>query len=403
MLRFNFRAKDKGGKLISGVVEANNEKHAASLVREKDLILLSLSLQRKDNLSVIINRFRNRIREDDVATFTCQLSTMVNAGLPITESLLILKNQARTPAIRDMLSQVLADVQEGQSLSSAISKYSNVFPPTYVALIKAGEAGGVLDNVLARLSDNMEKQVEFKGKVKGALIYPVIVVIGMVLVAAIMMIFVIPKMLSLYSEFGAELPGPTRILMSVSGFFAKFWWLMLVIIAFLINFLINYHKTKTGRRKIDELILKIPIFGDLQRQVALTELTRTLSLLVGAGVSILEALGILSQISGNAVIGDALEDSAKQVEKGFPLAYAFSKHPEAFPYILSQMVAVGEETGKMSEVLAKVSHIFEVESDQKVKALTSAIEPIVMVILGVGVGFLVIAVILPIYNLTSQF
>jgi len=403
MMRFNFKAKDKKGRLVAGLVEANNEKHAASLVREKELILLSLSPQRKDNLSVIINKFKNRIKEDDVSTFTRQLATMVNAGLPITESLLILKNQARGAALKEMLSQILADVQEGQSLSSAIGKYPNVFSPTYIALLKAGEAGGVLDNVLSRLSDNMEKQVEFKGKVKGALIYPVIVVIGMVLVAAIMMIFVIPKMLSLYSEFGAELPGPTKILMSVSGFFAKFWWLMLIIIAFLINFLITYRKTKTGRRKIDELILKIPIFGDLQRQVALTELTRTLSLLVGAGVSILEALGILSQISGNAVIGDALEDSAKQVEKGFPLAYAFSKHPEAFPYILSQMVAVGEETGKMSEVLAKVSHVFEVESDQKVKALTSAIEPIVMVVLGVGVGFLVIAVILPIYNLTSQF
>ena len=403
MMRFNFKAKDKKGRLVAGLVEANDEKHAASLVREKELILLSLSPQRKDNLSVIINKFKNRIKEDDVSTFTRQLSTMVNAGLPITESLLILKNQARGAALKEMLSQILADVQEGQSLSSAIGKYPNVFSPTYIALLKAGEAGGVLDNVLSRLSDNMEKQVEFKGKVKGALIYPVIVVIGMVLVAAIMMIFVIPKMLSLYSEFGAELPGPTKILMSVSGFFAKFWWLMLIIIAFGINFLITYRKTKTGRRKIDELILKIPIFGDLQRQVALTELTRTLSLLVGAGVSILEALGILSQISGNAVIGDALEDSAKQVEKGFPLAYAFSKHPEAFPYILSQMVAVGEETGKMSEVLAKVSHVFEVESDQKVKALTSAIEPIVMVVLGVGVGFLVIAVILPIYNLTSQF
>lgn len=403
MMRFNFKAKDKKGRLVAGLVEANDEKHAASLVREKELILLSLSPQRKDNLSVIINKFKNRIKEDDVSTFTRQLATMVNAGLPITESLLILKNQARGSALKEMLSQILADVQEGQSLSSAIGKYPNVFSPTYIALLKAGEAGGVLDNVLSRLSDNMEKQVEFKGKVKGALIYPVIVVIGMVLVAAIMMIFVIPKMLSLYSEFGAELPGPTKILMSVSGFFAKFWWLMLIIIAFLINFLITYRKTKTGRRKIDELILKIPIFGDLQRQVALTELTRTLSLLVGAGVSILEALGILSQISGNAVIGDALEDSAKQVEKGFPLAYAFSKHPEAFPYILSQMVAVGEETGKMSEVLAKVSHVFEVESDQKVKALTSAIEPIVMVVLGVGVGFLVIAVILPIYNLTSQF
>jgi len=403
MMRFNFKAKDKKGRLVAGLVEANDEKHAASLVREKELILLSLSPQRKDNLSVIINKFKNRIKEDDVSTFTRQLATMVNAGLPITESLLILKNQARGAALKEMLSQILADVQEGQSLSSAIGKYPNVFSPTYIALLKAGEAGGVLDNVLSRLSDNMEKQVEFKGKVKGALIYPVIVVIGMVLVAAIMMIFVIPKMLSLYSEFGAQLPGPTRVLMSVSSFFAKSWLFVLIIIAFGVNFLITYRKTKTGRRKIDELILKIPIFGDLQRQVALTELTRTLSLLVGAGVSILEALGILSQISGNAVIGDALEDSASQVEKGFPLAYAFSKHPEAFPYILSQMVAVGEETGKMSEVLAKVSHIFEVESDQKVKALTSAIEPIVMVILGVGVGFLVIAVILPIYNLTSQF
>jgi len=402
-MRFNFKAKDKKGRLVAGLVEANDEKHAASLVREKELILLSLSPQRKDNLSVIINKFKNRIKEDDVSTFTRQLATMVNAGLPITESLLILKNQARGAALKEMLSQILADVQEGQSLSSAIGKYPNVFSPTYIALLKAGEAGGVLDNVLSRLSDNMEKQVEFKGKVKGALIYPVIVVIGMVLVAAIMMIFVIPKMLSLYSEFGAQLPGPTRVLMSVSSFFAKSWLFVLIIIAFGVNFLITYRKTKTGRRKIDELILKIPIFGDLQRQVALTELTRTLSLLVGAGVSILEALGILSQISGNAVIGDALEDSASQVEKGFPLAYAFSKHPEAFPYILSQMVAVGEETGKISEVLAKVSHIFEVESDQKVKALTSAIEPVVMVILGVGVGFLVIAVILPIYNLTSQF
>ncbi|BCX14934.1 MAG: phytochrome sensor protein [Patescibacteria group bacterium] len=403
MRRFNFKAKDRNGKLVSGLVEANDERHAASLIREKDLILLSLSSQREDNLNLILNKFKNRIKEDDVATFTRQLATMVNAGLPITESLLILKNQAQNAALKDMLTQILADVQEGQSLSNAIGKYPNVFSPTYIALLKAGEAGGVLDNVLSRLSDNMEKQVEFKGKVKGALIYPVIVVIGMVLVAAIMMIFVIPKMLSLYSEFGADLPGPTKVLMSVSGFFAKFWWLMLIIIAFLFNFFITYRKTKTGRRKIDELILKIPIFGDLQRQVALTELTRTLSLLVGAGVSILEALSILSQISGNAVIGDALEDSSKDVEKGFPLAYAFAKHSEAFPYILSQMVAVGEETGKMSEVLAKVSHVFEVESDQKVKALTSAIEPLVMIVLGIGVGFLVIAVILPIYNLTSQF
>jgi len=403
MLSFNFKAKSKNGELITGLVEANNEKHAASLIRDKGFILISLTLKRKDSLTLLINRFRKGVSDEEVSNITRQLATMIDAGLPITESLIILRNQVKNAQLRDILNQILTDVEEGESLSSAISKHPAVFPPAYVALLKAGEAGGALDTILSRLSDNMEKQVEFKGKVKGALVYPVIVVVGMVLVAVIMMIFVIPKMLSLYSEFGAELPGPTKVLVVISGFLARFWWLMLAIMAIGINFLTAYRRTALGRKKIDELVLKIPIFGELQKQVILTELTRTLSLLVGTGVSILESLGILSQISSNAVIELALKDCAKLVEKGFPLAYAFSRHPEAFPHILTQMIAVGEETGKMSEVLSKVSHVFEVESDQKIKALTSAIEPIVMIILGIGVGFLVIAVILPIYNLTSQF
>ncbi len=402
MKTFNFKAKDKNGKLVRGKVEANDEKYAAQLIREKGLILISLSVEAKSNLLSLIEGLGKKVKAEEVSNFTRQISTMVGAGLPITEALNILKVQSRG-RMQEIVSQILADVEEGQSFSSAISKYPDVFSQTYVALIKAGEAGGVLDNVLSRLSDTLEKQIEFKGKVKGALIYPVIVVIGMIVVAFVMMVFVIPKMLSLYSEFGAELPTPTKILMNVSGFFAKFWWLFLAAFAVFLNFFIGYRKTKSGKRKVDELILKIPIFGDLQRQVILTELTRTLSLLTGTGVSILDSLSISSQVVGNAVISEALDESAKDVEKGFPIAFSFSKHPEAFPYILSQMIAVGEETGKMSEVLAKVSHVFEVESDQKVKALTAAIEPLVMIVLGIGVGFLVIAVILPIYNLTSQF
>lgn len=402
MKTFNFKAKDKNGKLVRGKVEANDEKYAAQLIREKGLILISLSVEAKSNLLSLIEGLGKKVKAEEVSNFTRQISTMVGAGLPITEALNILKVQSRG-RMQEIVSQILADVEEGQSFSSAISKYPDVFSQTYVALIKAGEAGGVLDNVLSRLSDTLEKQIEFKGKVKGALIYPVIVVIGMIVVAFVMMVFVIPKMLSLYSEFGAELPTPTKILMNVSSFFAKFWWLFLAAFAVFLNFFIGYRKTKSGKRKVDELILKIPIFGDLQRQVILTELTRTLSLLTGAGVSILDSLSISSQVVGNAVISEALDESAKDVEKGFPIAFSFSKHPDAFPYILSQMIAVGEETGKMSEVLAKVSHVFEVESDQKVKALTAAIEPLVMIVLGIGVGFLVIAVILPIYNLTSQF
>lgn len=401
MKRFNYKAKDKAGRLVTGEVEANSIDHAARLVRGKSLYVISIVPKRESPFE-IIRRFRDRVTPGDVATFTRQLATMINAGLPITEALLILRSQSKG-SMQKIVSQILADVEAGDSLSASLDKHPKIFSKTYMALIKSGEVGGVMDKVLTRLADTLEKQQEFNGKVKGALIYPAVIVIGMVIVSVIMMIFVIPRLTSLYGEFNATLPLPTRILIGISNIMIKFWPVILGIggIGFYVFKL--YRSTKIGRRTTDELMFKIPVFGDLQKQVILTELTRTLSLMVGAGVSILEALNITSEVVGNSVISDALKDSAIQVEKGFPIAFAFAKHPEAFPFLLSQMVAVGEETGKMDDVLTKISHVFEVESDQKVKSLTAAIEPMVMVLLGLGVGFLVIAVILPIYNLTSQF
>jgi type IV pilus assembly protein PilC len=401
MKRFTYKAKDKTGRIVNGEVESSSEQMAARLVREKGLTVISLTPAR-ESLASLIRKLRDRITAGDVATLTRQVATMINAGLPITESLLILRSQSKG-ALQKVVAQVLTDVEGGESLSTSLSRHPKVFSPTYIALVKSGELGGVLDQVLARLADNLEKQQEFKGRVKGALIYPAIIVIGMVVVAIVMMIFVIPKLTSLYGEFGAKLPTATRILIGVSNFSFHFWPIGLAALIIGIYGYRAYRKTAIGRRKTDELIFKIPIVGELQKQIILTELTRTLSLMVGSGVSILEALNICAAVVGNEVLGDALRDAAKQVEKGFPIAYSFSKHPEAFPFILSQMVAVGEETGKMDEVLNKVSHVFEIESDQKVKALTSAVEPLVMILLGVGVGFLVIAIILPIYNLTSQF
>lgn len=401
MQRFNYKAKDKDGRLSTGEVEANSMNHAARLVREKGLVVISIT-PKFDSPLDFIRRFRERVTPNNVATFTRQLSTMVNAGLPITESLLILRSQSN-PSMQKIVAQILADVEAGESLSKAISRHDRIFSKTYIALVKSGEVGGVMDQVLLRLADNLEKQSEFRGKVKGALIYPAIIIIGMFVVGLVLMIFVIPRLTSLYAEFNAELPLPTRILMGVSGFFVKFWPVSLGLIAVGSYIFKVYRETALGRRKTDELYFKLPVIGELQKQVVLTELTRTLALMVGSGVSILDALNITSEVVSSSIVSDALKDCAKQVEKGFPVAFAFGKHPEAFPFILSQMIAVGEETGKMDEVLTKISHIFEVESDQKVKALTSAIEPIVMVILGLGVGFLVIAVILPIYNLTSQF
>ena len=401
MKRFNYKAKDSAGRVVTGEVEAADMGSAAKLIKGKGFFVISLT-PKIDNPLSLLRRMREKITGADVATFTRQLSTMINAGLPITEGLLILRSQSKK-SMQRVVAQLLADVEAGDSFSNALSKHPKIFGKTYIALVKSGEVGGVLDAVLLRLADNLEKQQEFGSKVKGALIYPVIIVVGMVLVSAIMMIFVIPKLLSLYSDFNATLPLPTKILIGMSSFFVKYWFIILALGGIALYVLRLYKATPEGRRKIDELIFKIPVYGELQRQIILTELTRTLSMMVGAGVSILESLHITSEVVGNTLISDALIDAANQVEKGFPIAFAFSRHPEAFPFILSQMVAVGEETGKMDEVLTKISHIFEVESDEKVKGLTAAIEPIVMVVLGLGVGFLVIAVILPIYNLTSSF
>ncbi len=399
--RFNYKAKDKHGKLTTGEVEAANVSEAAKLIRNKGFYVISIS-PKMDSPFALLKRVRERITTQDVATFTRQLSTMINAGLPITEALLVLRSQSKGP-MQVIVAQILADVEAGESLSASMEKHNKIFSRTYIALVKSGEVGGVMDTVLSRLADTLEKQQEFNGKVKGALIYPAIIVIGMVIVSFIMMIFVIPRLTSLYSEFNAELPLPTKVLIGISTFMVNYWFIILGLFGMGLYIFSLYRKTPEGKRQTDELMFKIPVFGDLQRQVIMTELTRTMSLMVGSGVPILEALNITAEVVANSLISDALKDAASQVEKGFPIAFSFSRHPEAFPFLLSQMIAVGEETGKMDEVLQKISHIFEVESDEKVKGLTAAIEPLVMVLLGLGVGFLVIAVILPIYNLTSQF
>lgn len=399
MKKFIYTAKDLSGQTIKGEVEAPNEYLAAKLVRERGLIVISI--RSGENIFTSFNKLRFRITSSDVTSFTRQFATMINAGIPITEALSILRLQSN-PSLQRIVAQLLADVEGGKSLSIAMSAHPKVFSPTYIALVKSGESGGVLDTVLVRLSDNLEREQEFKGKIKGALIYPVIIVIGMIIVVFIMMVFVVPRLTDIYKQFNAKLPIMTEILIAVSTFFANAWPLVIAAVGAIYWGLTLYRRTPSGRRKMDELVFKIPLIGEFQMKVFLAEVTRTLSLMFGAGVTILEGLDITSNVISNVVISDALKDSAKQVEKGFPVSFAFAKHPEAFPYLVSQMVAIGEETGKMDEVLTKVSHIYEVESDQKVKALTAAFEPIIMVILGLGVAFLVVAIILPIYNLTSS-
>ena len=326
---------------------------------------------------------------------------MIVAGLSLPDSLTILRTQTTNPAFARVL-DIEHQIVGGGNLADSLGKYPTYFPAIYVALIRAGESSGTLDKVLSRLAETLEAQREFKSKVQGAMIYPVIIVIGMVAVVMVMMTVVIPKLTDLYKDFGISLPVSTQILITMSQFFVRFWWLMIIAgVGGFFGFM-KWKKTAVGERIMDSLILRIPLFGELQKKVILVEFTRTLGMLITAGIHILEGLNILRDSVGNVLFRDAITDISKKVEKGFPLGDTFAQY-DVFPPIVSQMMKVGEETGKLDDTLGKLSHYFETESEHLVKGLTTAIEPIIMVVLGVGVGFIVISVITPIYNLTSQF
>lgn len=399
MIKFDYRAKDEKGKTISGVVEARNEEQAVKLLRARKLLVTSIRPQR-GALFPQIKGIR-RIKMDDKVNFTRQLSTMINAGLPLTEALSILETQA-SPAMSVVVAEVLSGVEGGGSLADAMEKHPKVFDTVYVALVRAGEAAGILDNVLNRLAENMEEQREFQSKVTGAMVYPAIIVTGMVIVAGIMIIFVIPRLTVLYEEFQAELPFATKVLLSISKFASSYWWLGVALLVGAIYPLRLLSRYPTFKKRYDELYFRFPVMGNLRRQTMLTEFSRTLGLLIGSGILVVDALNIVKDSLGSLTYEKALTEAIGQVEKGFPLAAALAQ-TEVFPPILPQMIAVGEETGKLDEVLGKISTYFQQESETTVKGLTTALEPLIMIVLGIGVAFLLVAVIMPIYNLTSQF
>ena len=313
----------------------------------------------------------------------------------------ILREQTTNQEFAKILSDIEHQIVGGGTLADALSKYPSHFSSIYISLIRAGESSGLMDKVLTRLAETMESQREFRAKVQGAMIYPSIIIVGMIVVAGVMMVVVIPKLTELYKDFGISLPLTTRILIAVSNFIIHFWWLIILGAGGAVAGIQKWKKTSSGERIIDTYMLKIPVLGNLQKKVILVEFTRTLSMLLSA-IHILDALKILKNSLGNVLYRDAIDDIGKKVEKGFTLGDTFQAHKE-FPAIVAQMMKVGEETGKMDDTLLKLSVYFQSETENLVKGLTTAIEPIIMVFLGVGVGFIVISVITPIYNLTAQF
>lgn len=401
MEKFEYLAVTKDKKKVKGQIEAITYAQAVAVLRTKGFFVIRLNkIDVLPGWMLIFNRWQ-RVKNQDVVHFTRQLATMIKAGLPLTTALSILKYQSNAAMVK-VVDDVLREVEGGGSFSRALTKYRNIFDQVYLSLIESGEAAGVLDKVLLRLAENLEKQQEFRLKTKNALIYPAIISIAMVIVAVVMTVFVIPKLTSLYAEFDAELPVMTRILIGISNFMVKSWYLWLGFGAVVSVAISRWRRLPSGREFFDRISLKVPVFGPLKVKVILTEITRTLALLIESGVSIIEALNITSGTANNILFTSSIKRAAKEVEKGISLAAAIGQF-EHFPPIVSQMLAVGEETGKIDEVMFNLSGYFETEAEQAVKGLTTAIEPLMMILLGVGVAFLVIAIVLPIYNLTSQF
>lgn len=400
-MNFIYKSKDRSGTTHNGEIEAADLHSAVMILRGKGLVLISVTPKSLPAGS-FFTKFFNKVPFNQIVTLTRQLATMVSAGLTLSESVDILYEQADNKRLKQALEEISDDIKGGLTLAQALSRQGDIFPPLYVNLVKSGEASGKLDEVLSKMADSLEKDREFRSKIKGAMIYPLVVITMMFVVIIIMMIFVIPKLTGLYKDSTLDLPLPTKILIATSGAFVNFWWLMLAILAVLVIVIKRWVATPTGGLEFDRLMLKLPIVGKIITNVTLTNFNRTFGLLSAAGIPILSAINIVGDITQNKVFKNALKDAYSGVERGLNFSAQLMVLP-VFPKIVSQMVRVGEETGKLDEIFYKLSDYFEQESDNLVKNLTTAIEPIVLIILGIGVAFLVLSIILPIYKLTTSF
>lgn len=401
MTKFSYRAKDNRNQTVTGVLDVSDEKTVSSMLRGQGLFVIDI----KPNISVSFFKafsahFSKGVGSSDIVNFTRQLSVMISAGLTITEALTAIRNQATNRSLEKLVTDLSVSVEGGMSFSDGLARHKNVFPEIYVAVVQSGETSGILDTMLNRLADNLEKERELRGKVKGALLYPAIILVGVIGVIAAMMIFVVPQMSNLYSQLNIELPFTTKIVIAVSNFFTALWYIAFLLMAGIYIGFSSWRKTASGKKTFDDFVLKTPAWGKLETATNVVEISRTLALLVGAGTPIIEALNSVGRGARNTLFQEAVFRVAKKVEKGLSLTVAFSHEP-IFPALIVQMARVGEEAGKLDEVMLKMSTYFESEVERSVKTFTTLLEPIILIMLALVVGFIMISVIMPIYSITQ--
>lgn len=399
MLTFVYTARDTGtNKVIHSTVQAESERAAAKLLMGQGIIPLEITEQGKK--SNFLAKFTNRIRAKDRIIFTRQLATLINAGLPLAQSLRTLSTQTENKTMVAVINDIIASIEGGSSLSQAFGKHPQVFNEVYLALIAAGEASGTLDQALERIANQQEKDAELLGKVRGAMIYPGIVLFVIGGVIAFMLFTVMPQIQRLYHDLKKTLPWTTQILVDTANFVEQYWWLVLLMLVAAIYFLRRYIKTDNGREVVDTLKIRMPLFGTMFMKLYMARFTRTGQTLLSTGVPMLEMMRISSRSVNNIVIAHSLDKAADKVKGGKALSVAL-KDDDNILSLVPQMIGIGEQSGGIDKMMGKAATYYENELDNTIRSISTAIEPILMVCLAVVAGFMVAAILLPVYSLVN--
>lgn len=395
---YQYSAKDTKGQTVTGILQAANELEAADILHRKDLVVVSIVTSKAT--SIKSKASNKKVKLDDLVIFSRQLATMIGAGIPLVNALGILAEQIENENLKNIIGEVKSDIEGGISFCDALAKHPAVFSELFINMTKAGEASGMLNEILDRLATFMEKQAALNRKIASSMAYPIVVVSMAIAITAVLLLKVVPTFKGIFESLGGALPMPTQILIFVSDLLRKYFLFTVIFLVSGLFLFKKYLKTEKGRYQFDKQILKLPVFGLLLRKIAVAKFSRTFSTLVKSGVSVLNALDIVSKTSGNKVVEEAVINCSKSVRNGEPISKPLAKSG-VFPPMVTRMINVGEQTGQLEKMLSKIADFYDDQVDAATSALTSMIEPLVIAFLGVVIGGIVIALFLPIFKISQ--
>ena len=399
MNKYSYEARDAASnKIVKSTVQAESEIAAAKLLSAQGFTPLKIELE--DDRAGIFKRFANRVTTKDKIVFTRQLATLIGAGLPLSQSMRTVHEQTQNKSMQQIVQEIIGDIEGGRSLSDAFSKHPKVFDNVYLALVSAGEASGTLDEALRRVAAQQEKDAAMMSKIKGALTYPIIVLLVIVAVLGFMLVAVVPQVKNLYKDLNKELPLLTKILVDTADFFINYWWIVIMVIGIGVYFLIQYLKTEAGIKTKDTFKLNVPMFSGMFRRLYMARFTRTGQTLMSTGVAMLDMLNITSTAVNNTVVAEGIDRAAEKVKGGKSLSSSL-RNEDYFLEMVPQMISIGEQSGKIDEMMGKCAQIYEDELDEEIRTISTAIEPVLMVVLAVVAGGMVGAILFPIYSLVN--